>query len=129
MRMRKNGFTFVELLIVIVIIGILASIAIPKFGNSKERAYIATMKADLRHLATSQESYLYDYATYYDGALPTPQLGFTPSTGVTLTLINVTMAGWSATAKHVGSLETCALFHGNVPPPAPATIEGETACN
>jgi prepilin-type N-terminal cleavage/methylation domain-containing protein len=129
MRTRKDGFTFVELLIVIVILGILASVAIPKFGNSKERAYIATLKSDLRHLATSQEAYLYDYATYYDGALPTPQLGFRPSTGVTLTLITVTMSGWSATAKHVGSPGTCALFHGNVPPPLPATIEGETACN
>jgi prepilin-type N-terminal cleavage/methylation domain-containing protein len=130
MRTRGNGFTFVELLIVIVIIGILASVAIPKFRNTKDRAYVATLKSDLRHLATSQESYLYDYATYYDGAIPTPELGFDPSEGVTITLNAVTMSGWSATAKHISDpAGTCALFHGNVPPQAPATVEGETMCN
>ena len=46
--MRKQaGFTLIELLIVVVIIGILASIAIPKFGSTKERAYLAKMKSDL----------------------------------------------------------------------------------
>src|SRR5437870_8222331 len=39
-----------ELLIVVVIIGILAAIAIPKFANTKGKAYIASMKSDLRNL-------------------------------------------------------------------------------
>ncbi|HJQ66607.1 MAG TPA: prepilin-type N-terminal cleavage/methylation domain-containing protein, partial [Gemmatimonadales bacterium] len=50
----RRGFTLIELLIVVVIIGILASIAIPKFVNTKEKAYIASMKSDLRNLATAE---------------------------------------------------------------------------
>ena len=50
MPSNKKGFTLIELLIVVVIIGILAAIAIPKFANTKEKAYIASMKSDLRNL-------------------------------------------------------------------------------
>ena len=53
---NKKGFTLIELLIVVVIIGILAAIAIPKFANTKEKAYVASMKADLRNLATYEEA-------------------------------------------------------------------------
>ncbi len=54
---NKNGFTLIELLIVTVIIGVLASIAIPKFSNTKQKAHMAAMKSDLRNLMTAQENY------------------------------------------------------------------------
>ena len=55
MSPRERGFTLIELLIVIVIIGLLAAIAIPKFGATKEKAYLAQMKTDLRNLATIED--------------------------------------------------------------------------
>src|SRR5262249_32283604 len=61
---NKKGFTLIELLIVVVIIGILAAIAIPKFANTKEKAYVAAMKSDLRNMATAEESYFADNQTY-----------------------------------------------------------------
>ena len=60
----RKGFTLIELLIVVVIIGILAAIAIPKFANTKEKAYLASMKSDLRNMATVEEGYFSDFQVY-----------------------------------------------------------------
>lgn len=124
----KNGFTLIELLIVVVIIGLLAAIAIPKFGYTKERAYLATMKGDLRNLATAQETYWNDNAAYYGGAVPSAVLVYNPSNNTIITINVATGSGWAATATHTISTKTCALFSGGVAPPSPATVEGQIAC-
>ena len=126
----RAGFTLIELLIVVVIIGILASIAIPKFGSTKERAYLAKMKSDLRNLATAQESYLGDNQVYYGGAVPNiPTFSYNPSTGTTITITEATTGGWSATAAYTGTIKTCAFFYGSAAPVAPAATEGLIACD
>jgi prepilin-type N-terminal cleavage/methylation domain-containing protein len=124
----RAGFTLIELLIVVVIIGILASIAIPKFGSTKERAYLAKMKSDIRNLATAQESYLGDNQIYYGGAVPNALFAYTPSTGTTITIAEATAGGWSASAAYTGTAKTCALFYGSAAPLAPATAEGLITC-
>ena len=129
MRHERSGFTLIELLIVVVIIGILAAVAIPKFSNTKEKAYIASMKADLRNLATAQEAYLYDFSTYYNGALPGSGFDYTVSQGVTIELQNVTVAGWAASSTHVQSTQTCAIYVGSGGPYKAATKEGEARCD
>src|SRR6266850_686184 len=63
-QMNRKGFTLIELLIVVVIIGILAAIAIPKFANTKAKAYVASMKSDLRNLVTAEEAYFADSVKY-----------------------------------------------------------------
>ena len=126
----RKGFTLIELLIVVVIIGILASIAIPKFAATKEKAYVSKLKSDLRNLATAQEAYYYDNGQYYSGPVPNPgALAFSPSSGVTIVISNVAPAQWAATATHSQIPgRTCAIYFGPAPV-APATVEGEVACN
>ncbi len=106
---KKKGFTLIELLIVVVIIGILAAIAIPKFSQTKEKAYVASMKADLRNLATYEESFAADNnGTYFPGNGAAQ--GMTPSANVTINATPVAgpPASWSATATHTLTDWNCA---------------------
>jgi len=127
MRSRA-GFTLIELLIVVIIIGLLAAIALPKFNYTKEKAYVSTMKGDLRNLASAQETYWNDNATYYGGSVPSAQLIYNPSTNTTITINMANGSGWAATATHNITPVVCALYIGPVPPPSPATQEGRIAC-
>ena len=82
--MRDNkGFTLIELLIVVVIIGILAAIAIPKFSATREKAYFAAMKSDLKNLASQQEIY---YSDEYSYSTNETNLGFVESEGVNVAI-------------------------------------------
>jgi len=118
---NKKGFTLIELLIVVVIIGILAAIAIPKFANTKEKAYVAAMKSDLRNLATYEEQYAADNNGAYftdaatgPAAMAGPGADFTPSANVTITATAVAgpPASWSATAAHSQTAKTCSMVGG-----------------
>jgi prepilin-type N-terminal cleavage/methylation domain-containing protein len=134
--LNRKGFTLIELLIVVVIIGILAAIAIPKFASTKEKAYLASMKSDLRNGATAQEGFFADNQLYSGGtgsnvggvATPIVALGnYVPSAGVTVVFAATGGTGWSAVASHSATTRTCAIFIG-VAAVAPATVEGEPKC-
>ena len=60
----SRGFTLIELMIVIAIIGILAAIAIPQFNAYRERSYNAAAESDIRNAATAQEAYYVDHRRY-----------------------------------------------------------------
>jgi prepilin-type N-terminal cleavage/methylation domain-containing protein len=126
MNVRRAGFTLIELLIVVVIIGILAAIAIPKFSSTREKAFMASMKSDLRNLATLQDIYHNNNFTYSN--VPA-DLAFTNSDAVIVTISEATGTGWAATSAHSGYPGAeCELTQGNATPVGPATVEGSIAC-
>jgi prepilin-type N-terminal cleavage/methylation domain-containing protein len=123
----RNGFTLIELLVVVVIVGILAAIAIPKFANTKEKAYIAAMKTDLRNLATAEEAFFYDSAKY---TMTFAQMNnYAPTVGVAITVNEATAKGWSATAISVNTARKCYVFSGAAAPVGTATLEGNISCS
>ena len=124
--MKAHGFTLIELLIVVVIVGLLAAIAIPKMANTKQKAYVAQMKSDIKNLATAEEAFFYD-SSFYTTSLPALN-NFRSSTGVTLTVLEATPGGWSARATHTQTPRECVLYQGNASPVAPATAEGRITC-
>lgn len=65
-RMNQKGFTLVELMVVIAILGVLAAIAIPKFNESTAKANTARIQADLRTIDSASVQYQAD-----NGKMPT----------------------------------------------------------
>ena len=89
------GFTLVELLVVIIIIGILASIAVPVFLNQRRRAIETGMKTDLRMVAQLQETYYSDLQTYAPSVAVievalAPDLNLSPNNVVTVVNLSAT---------------------------------------
>src|SRR6266550_34027 len=122
-QMNRKGFTLIELLIVVVIIGILAAIAIPKFANTKEKAYLASMKSDLRNLITAEEAYFADSVKYTSNL----NTAYNTTSGVVGPTIIVTADGFTATVSHTTTTKTCSIYVGSTPL-APANKEGEPKC-
>jgi prepilin-type N-terminal cleavage/methylation domain-containing protein len=91
----REGFTFIEVLMVCAIIGILAGIAIGSYQFIKEKAYKVTALHDLQAFAKAQEAYTTDHGRYLgaagdfiqwgrppSGTLAVPDFSFVPSDGV-----------------------------------------------
>ena len=126
LRNKRKGFTLIELLIVVVIIGILAAIAIPKFANTKEKAYIAAMKSDLRNLVTAEEAFFSDSVKYTSDMT---QLKYKPSTGVWTPTVAVGAGFWTATVTHTQvANKSCEIAVNTANTLVPAAGDGEPAC-
>ena len=112
---NREGFTLVELLIVVAIIGILAAIAIPQFGAYRRRAYNAAANSDLRNVRTTEEGMFAEYQDYGSAAIITSSIilnGATAGASQTVPLTygvyigaNVFLSGsrnvsYTAAAKH-----------------------------
>jgi len=129
MRIRAEGFTLIETLIVVVVIGVLAAIAIPKFSRMRERAMIAAVTSDLKHLASQQEIYHDDHQVYAND--PSLLTGLTITRGVNLVVNQSDRTGWAATGFHDGLAgSVCGIFYGSASSAnaAPATIAGSVIC-
>ena len=128
LRARK-GFTLIELLIVVVIIGILAAIAIPKFANTKSKAYVTAMKSDLRNLVTAEEAFFSDSTYYTTGANLVSRNGFKNSSGVGVPVVVTGPGYWTATVTHSQiSGGTCGIGVNTTNPIITTAGDGEPSC-
>lgn len=124
--MTRRGFTLLELIVVAVILGLLASIAIERFANVKEKTYVAAMKADLRNLVTAEIVFSTD-SLRFTAVIGSGGLTYQASTGNTTPSIVLTGDGFTAQVGNTNTPRTCVIFMGSTPI-APAINEGEPAC-
>jgi type IV pilus assembly protein PilE len=113
MQKASRGVTLIELIVVIVVIGILASIAIPSYRNYVTRANRTEGRAALLALATAQEKFYLQCNTYTaaldpaaDSACDPANLKFSPASERGYYTITVTAAdatGWTAEAEPNGA--------------------------
>jgi prepilin-type N-terminal cleavage/methylation domain-containing protein len=127
MRFQRSAFTLVEILIAMIIVGILAAVAIPKFNTMKARANFAAMKVALKNLGQAEEAFFADHGEY---SANLDSLNFKPSPEMTLTVVEASATGWSALIQHPQAVpHRCAFFLGTANPLAPATAQGALGCN
>ena len=130
------GFTVIELLTVIALIGILAAITFPKVTHTKDNAVLAGMKSDLRNLVSAQESFFVVNQTYASALGPSATgtvAVFVPSASNLVTLSSVTASGWAAEITNSalsGPGHRCGVFVGTASAPDPSvTIPGTPLCS
>ena len=128
----ERGFTIIELIVVIVIIGILSSAGMIGIRRTRAQAFTAVMKADLHSISIAQEGYFQVQSAggKVDAYAPTmADLGIVLSDGTTVELRG-DATGWAARTKHPGAIgRRCALFQGSAAPYAPATNVGQLTCD
>jgi len=99
----QKGFTLIELMIVIAIIGILAAIAIPQFTTYKQKGYNIAAKADIKNAYTAAQAYFSENPA---GTVDIDLLktnGYTPTANVTVAVTTGTQAGLVITSTHTAS--------------------------
>jgi type IV pilus assembly protein PilA len=107
---NEKGFTLIELMIVIAIIGILAAIAIPQFSAYRTRSYNSAAQSDVRNIATAQEAYYVDKSSYANDYtdLTGSSYGYMQSGNVTVSVTG-DATGYTITGKHGSGDKTYSL--------------------
>lgn len=92
------GFSLLELLVVVAILGILIAAALPRFAEFRAAAYDSRSQQDLRNLAAAEELFRATSPSYADDA--TLLLGFAASEGVNVAIESADETAFVATATH-----------------------------
>jgi type IV pilus assembly protein PilA len=95
---NAKGFSLLELLVVVAIIGLLAAIAIPQFLSYRARAVDSQMKSDLKNAAVAMDSYFAEKKEYPTSVAAIISVGFNQTEGVALTIVVPTPSSFTITA-------------------------------
>ncbi len=130
MNASHRGVTLIELLIVVVVIGILAAIAIPRYSTARNKAFIISVTSDLRILASQQEAYQSRTQAYASDWVDLTDLTITDGVNISINEVNLGQ-GWAATGYHDALPgRICGIFYGNASAAnaTPATTAGVVVC-
>ena len=101
---HQRGFTIIEMLAVMVVIGILASLAFARLQYTKDKATVASLSSDLHGIAEEQEGYYFQNHAYS----PTiDSLNPNLSPGNVITILEATASGWSGKASNPKVTRQC----------------------
>jgi prepilin-type N-terminal cleavage/methylation domain-containing protein len=92
------GFTLLELIVVVAVIGALAAIAIQQFQLHRARAIDASMRSDLKNAAMAMEAYYGEFLTYPNTEASILLVGYRKTNGVTLTINLTSPSSFTITA-------------------------------
>ena len=118
-RIRRAGFTLIELTVVTLVVGVLAAIMIPRVDSFRQRAHYTSIVQDFRHLGASQERHFQLNLEY---AIDLADLDFSTSSGVDIEVSEASVQGWAAVGTHQSLDDTqgCGIYMGNAAaPPLP----------
>ena len=120
------GFTFIEMLVVVAVIAILASIAYVRLQSQKDKAVVAAMTSDLRAIAEEQEAHYFQNRVYSNDLVA---LNAVPSPGDTIVVVEATAAGWSGRVYNPKTPKQCYIVVGQATPIGSATQDGVIRCS
>jgi prepilin-type N-terminal cleavage/methylation domain-containing protein len=99
---KQMGFTVVELMMVVVVMGVLASIAFAEYANYRKQSFRAAVRTDLRNAAVAQEAYFAAHARYQDviHATAVNLPGFAPSHRVRVSAAAIGLNRFTLSGTH-----------------------------
>ncbi len=116
LRSRSSGFSLIEVMLVVGVIGILAALAIPRYSAAKAAAGDATAKADLRNAITALVGYHVTNGTFPATSAELEASGFSLSSRMTWDRYGVDIKNGSETVHmHVRHADSNNAWHANYP--------------
>jgi type IV pilus assembly protein PilA len=111
---NEKGFTLIEIMIVIAIIGILAAIAIPQFNAYRVRAYNATTESQVKNCATAMAAFFEDNQTYVGATedILAAGLGYTKDDTAHVSFSNLSAVAYTLTGTNDHGNTKTYIFNG-----------------